>query len=56
MSWKNVGYMFSSLFTQYKVAKEYIFTKAIQKDKSNPVHWECLTLLLNNTNVLTKDI
>ena len=27
--------MFSSLFTEHKVAKEYIFTTALQKDKSN---------------------
>ena len=27
--------MFSSLFTQYKVAKGYIFTTALQKDKPN---------------------
>ena len=37
MSWENVlGYMFSSLFTQLKVAKGYIFTMALQKDKPNP--------------------
>ena len=36
MGWGNLfGYMFSSLFTQHKVAKG--FTTAFQKDKSNPV-------------------
>ena len=38
MGWENLlGYMLSSLFTQHKVAKGYIFTTALQKDKSNPV-------------------
>ena len=33
----SLGYMLSSLLTQLKFAKEYIFTAALQKDKSNPV-------------------
>ena len=32
-----LDYMFSSLFTKHEVAKEYIFTIAIQEDKSRPV-------------------
>ena len=37
MRWeKLLGYMFSLLFTQHKVAKEYIFTTAIQENKLNP--------------------
>ena len=37
MCWENVlDYMFSSLFTQHKFAKGYIFTRAHQKDNSNP--------------------
>ena len=37
MSWeKLLGYMFSPLFTQHKVAKENIFTTAIQENKLNP--------------------
>ena len=36
MGWENMfGYMFSSLFTHHKVVKGYIFTTALQKDKSN---------------------
>ena len=31
------GFMFSSLFTQHKVAKTYISTTALQKHKSNSV-------------------
>ena len=34
---KFVGYIFSCLFIQYKVAKGYIFTTVLQKNKSNPV-------------------
>ena len=35
--WKILlGFMFSSLFTEHKVAKEYIFKTAFQKDKSEP--------------------
>ena len=38
MGWENLlGYMFSSLFLQLKVAKGETFTTALQKDKSNPV-------------------
>ena len=38
MGWENLlGYMFSSLFLQLKVAKGKTFTTALQKDKSNPV-------------------
>ena len=37
MNWENLlGYIFSYLYTQYKVAKRLIFTVALQKDKSNP--------------------
>ena len=37
MGWENlVGYVFSSLFAQHKVANGYIFTTALAKDKSNP--------------------
>ena len=37
MGWENsLDYMFSSLFTQLKVVKEYIFMTALQKDKLNP--------------------
>ena len=35
MDWENLlGYMFSPLFTQHKVAKGQIFTTTLQKDKS----------------------
>ena len=33
---KYIAYMFSSLFTQQKVAKDQIFTTALPKDKLNP--------------------
>ena len=33
-----LGYIFSSLFTQHKVPKGYIFTTVLHKDKSNPDH------------------
>ena len=33
---KVFGFMYSSLFSQQKVAKRSIFTTAFQKDKSNP--------------------
>ena len=37
MGWENsLDYMFSSLFTQLKVVKGYIFMTALQKDKLNP--------------------
>ena len=32
--------MFSSLFTQCKFVNEYIFTTALQKEKSNPDVYE----------------
>ena len=32
-------YIFSCLFTQYKVGKGSIFRAALQKGKSKPVHW-----------------
>ena len=39
MGWENfLGYMFSSLFTQNKVAKGQLFPTTLQKDKSNPDH------------------
>ena len=31
-----LGYMFSSLITEHKVVKGYMFMTALQKDKSNP--------------------
>ena len=38
MGWENLSdYMFSSLFTQNKVAKGQVFMTVLQKDKSNPV-------------------
>ena len=38
MGWENLlGYMFSALFTQHKVAKGQIFTTALRKDILNPV-------------------
>ena len=42
------GYMFSSLLNQHKVANGYIFTTALQKDKSNPV-------LINQLNNATPE-
>ena len=39
MGWENLlGYMFSYLFTQYKVVKGKIFMIAFQKNKLNLVH------------------
>ena len=41
MSWGYLlGYMFSALFTQHKVAKWQIYMTALQKDKSNPGYSE----------------
>ena len=37
MGWENLlGYMFSSLFTQHKVAKGKLFMTALPKDNLNP--------------------
>ena len=43
--------MFSSLFTQHKVAKGQIFTTLLQKDKSNPVHVYSFIWIFNAPNI-----
>ena len=42
-----LGFMFSCLFTQYKVVKGEIFTTVLQKHKLNPAHIHEITTFSN---------
>ena len=51
-----LGYMFSSLFTQHKVANGQIFTTSLQKDKSKSVHVHSYIWIFNAPIILDEKV
>ena len=46
-----LDYMFSPLYAKHEFAKEYIFTIALQNDKSNPVFIMCGSEIMTTGNM-----